>query len=82
MRKCFRLGPFCRPYAGPRGGGGHLTMNEGAPVRHAGGVLGGASCRHGAGFALQENFRGFSKLRTHTALGPYGRSIPKSIGPS
>ena len=26
--------------------------------------------------------RGNSKLRTHTALGPYGRSIPRSIAPS
>ena len=26
--------------------------------------------------------RDYSKLRTHTALGPYGRSIPRSIGPS
>ena len=27
-------------------------------------------------------YRGYSKLRTHTALGPYGRSIRRSIGPS
>ena len=27
-------------------------------------------------------YRGYSKLRTHTALGPYGRYIPRSIGPS
>ena len=27
-------------------------------------------------------YRGYSKLRTHTALGPYGRSMPRSIGPS
>ena len=27
-------------------------------------------------------YRGYSKARTHTALGPYGRSIPRSIGPS
>ena len=26
--------------------------------------------------------RGYSKLRTHPAIGPYGRSIPRSIGPS
>ena len=26
--------------------------------------------------------RGYSKARTRTALGPYGRSIPRSIGPS
>jgi hypothetical protein len=26
--------------------------------------------------------KGYSKLRTHTALGPYGRSIPRSIGPA
>ena len=25
-------------------------------------------------------YRGYSKLRTHTALGPYGRSMPRSIG--
>ena len=28
------------------------------------------------------HYRGYSKLRTHTAVGPYGRSIPRSIGPS
>ena len=27
-------------------------------------------------------YRGYSKLRTHTALGPYRRSVPRSIGPS
>ena len=27
-------------------------------------------------------YRGCSKLRTHTALGPYGSSMPRSIGPS
>ena len=27
-------------------------------------------------------YRGYSKSRTHTAIGPYGRSIPRSIGPS
>ena len=27
-------------------------------------------------------YRGYSKLRTHPALGPYGRSMPRSIGPS
>ena len=27
-------------------------------------------------------YRGYSKLRTHTALGPYGRSAPGSIEPS
>ena len=26
-------------------------------------------------------YRGYSKLRTHTAIRPYGRSIPRSIGP-
>ena len=26
-------------------------------------------------------YRGHSKLRTHTALGPYGRSVPRSMGP-
>ena len=26
-------------------------------------------------------YRGYSKLRTRTALGPYGRSMPRSIGP-
>ena len=26
-------------------------------------------------------YRGYSKLRTHTARGPYDRSIPRSIGP-
>jgi len=25
-------------------------------------------------------YRGYSKLRTHTARGPYGISLPKSIG--
>ena len=25
--------------------------------------------------------RGYSKSRTHTALGPYGTSVPRSIGP-
>ena len=28
-----------------------------------------------------EGYRGYSKLRTHTALGSYGRAIPTSIGP-
>ena len=27
-------------------------------------------------------YRGYSKVRTHTAIGPYGRSVPRSIGPS
>ena len=27
-------------------------------------------------------YKGYSKLRTHTALGSYGRSIPRRIGPS
>ena len=26
-------------------------------------------------------YRGYSKLRTHTALGTYGRSLPRDIGP-
>ena len=26
-------------------------------------------------------YRGDSKLRTHTALGPYGSSMPRCIGP-
>ena len=26
--------------------------------------------------------RGYSKVRTHSALGPHGRSLPRSIGPS
>jgi hypothetical protein len=26
-------------------------------------------------------YRGYSKLRTRTALGPYGRASPRSIGP-
>ena len=28
------------------------------------------------------DYRGYSKLRTHTAIEPYGRSMPRSIGPS
>ena len=27
-------------------------------------------------------YRSYSKLRTHTALGPYARSVPRSIGPA
>ena len=27
-------------------------------------------------------YRGYSKLRTHTALGPYSRASPRSIGPA
>ena len=27
-------------------------------------------------------YRGYSKLRTHTAIGPYGRFTPRCIGPS
>jgi len=27
-------------------------------------------------------YRGDSNFRTHTALGPYGRSVPTSIGPA
>ena len=27
-------------------------------------------------------YRSYSKLRTHTALGPYGSSLPRSIGPA
>ena len=26
-------------------------------------------------------YRGYSKLRTHTAVGPYGRYLPRKIGP-
>jgi hypothetical protein len=26
-------------------------------------------------------YRGYSKLRTRTALGSYGRAMPRSIGP-
>ena len=33
-------------------------------------------------FKTTLQYRGDSKLRTHTALGPYGRSIRRSIGPS
>jgi len=31
-----------------------------------------ANCRHG--------YRGYSKPRTRTALGPYGRAVPRSLG--
>ena len=31
---------------------------------------------------LERGYRGYSKLMTHTALGPYGSSMPRSIGPS
>ena len=27
-------------------------------------------------------YRGYSKFKIHTALGPYGRSMLRSIGPS
>ena len=27
------------------------------------------------------DYRGYSKFRAHNALGPYGRSMPRSIGP-
>ena len=30
----------------------------------------------------ERSFRGYSKLRTHTAIGTYGSSMPRSIGPS
>ena len=26
-------------------------------------------------------YRGYSMSRTHTAIGPYGRAMPRSIGP-
>jgi hypothetical protein len=29
---------------------------------------------------LVSRYRGYSKLRTHTALRSYGRAIPRSIG--
>ena len=31
---------------------------------------------------LVKAYEGYSKIRTRTALEPYGRSIPRSIGPS
>ena len=31
---------------------------------------------------LPHHDRGSSKLWTHTAVGPYGRFMPRSIGPS
>ena len=34
------------------------------------------SCR------VSVQYRGYSKLRTHAALRPYGSSMPRSIGPS
>jgi len=33
-------------------------------------------------YSASGEYRGYSKLRTHTAVGPYGRSMPRSIGPS
>jgi hypothetical protein len=35
----------------------------------------------GAYMAAVLGYRGYSKVRTHTALGPYGSSMPRSIGP-
>ena len=32
--------------------------------------------------AAKVNYKGFSKVRTRTALGSYGRSMPRSIRPS
>ena len=40
--------------------------------------LGGS---RGVGVFLWAGYRGCSKLRPHTAIGSYGRSIPKSIRP-
>ena len=28
---------------------------------------------------LGRSYRGYSELRTHTALGPYGRSVPRTM---
>jgi len=36
----------------------------------------------GSGLWVSRLYRGYSKLRTHTALGPYGRSVLKCIRPS
>jgi len=35
-----------------------------------------------AGYGAGYGYRGYSKLRTHTALGRYSRPMPRSIGPS
>ena len=48
---------------------GNVSSSQGA---HAAGET--SAC------ALQ-GYRGYSKVRTHTALEPYSRSIPRSIGP-
>ena len=31
---------------------------------------------------LRQRYRGYSKLRTHAAIGPYGRALPRIMGPS
>ena len=54
-------------------------------VKHEGRERGGSRWRGQKLFCAWvrlQGYRGYSKSRMHTALGPYGRSVPRSIGPS
>ena len=51
-------------------------------VGEDGAVARGHGSRCALGHSPAASYRGYSKLRTHTALGPYGTSMPRSIGPS
>ena len=50
-------------------------------VRCKGSAGAGVGQRVGAILAKRFAYRGYSKLRTRTALGPYSRAMPRSIGP-
>jgi hypothetical protein len=81
IRNVLLLGPYSgtMPKAVSILGGGAVSYGRGYHVRvHAQGAPAAVSSlkwRVGS-------YRGYSKSRTHTTLGPYGRSTPESIGPS
>jgi hypothetical protein len=68
------IGPYCRVL-----GGGRFLMSEVPLYRSSHWSDGVPKC-----LGLQLNlsqYRGYSKLRTRTALGPYSRASPRGIGP-
>ena len=68
---------------GPKGPGASLVLNSpGVPFVSATGLISSLVHVNLPNTSKHVRYRGYSKLRTHPALGPYGRSIPRSIGTS
>ena len=74
IRNRHPMGPLEGPRHWPTGKvlGWAVSYKRGSPV---GSVL----IVHGL---REREYRGYSKVRTHTALGPYGSFMPRSIEPS